>query len=270
MKFPTSVILIGCFASLALADDFKTTAGKEYKNATVSRVEPDGIVIKTKSGITKIYFVELPKEFQQRFGYDADKPGAAEEQAEKEKKAWAEHAENEKKATADLNRLHEQFKSSEQSALQTYQSAAKGTVSGQVFVSTQGGENFKLGAVQIGLFTRDAIDALVPAVKKYADYKLQHDFFDRVYYSGAFYFPYFQFPIQTAESDADGKFALEVPKTGRFVIAAQAKRSVGDSTERYYWLQPISLEGKQQLTQNLSNNNLTSTTGSSALIHTQD
>ena len=31
-------------ASLALAEDFKTIDGKEYKNAKVSRVEPDGIV----------------------------------------------------------------------------------------------------------------------------------------------------------------------------------------------------------------------------------
>jgi hypothetical protein len=35
--------------SLALADDFKTINGKQHKDATVSRVEPDGIVLKTKS-----------------------------------------------------------------------------------------------------------------------------------------------------------------------------------------------------------------------------
>jgi hypothetical protein len=54
-------------ASAALADDFKTTEGKEYKNATVFCVEPDGIVIKTKSGISKVYFSELPQEVQERF-----------------------------------------------------------------------------------------------------------------------------------------------------------------------------------------------------------
>ena len=42
-------ILATLFASLALADDFKTSSGKEYKDATVSRVEPDGIVLKSKS-----------------------------------------------------------------------------------------------------------------------------------------------------------------------------------------------------------------------------
>ena len=69
-------ILAALSASLALADDFKTNNGKEYKNATVSRVEPDGIVVKTKSGITKIYFIELPKEIQKQFKYDSDKATA--------------------------------------------------------------------------------------------------------------------------------------------------------------------------------------------------
>src|SRR6266403_6196053 len=63
--------LMLCFASVALADDFKVIDGKEYKNVTVSRVEPDGIVLRTKSGISKLYFVELPKEVQERFHYNA-------------------------------------------------------------------------------------------------------------------------------------------------------------------------------------------------------
>ena len=76
----------------------------------------------------------------------------------------------------------------------------------------------------------------------------------RFYFSGAFYFAFLQSPIQTAETDADGKFVIEIPKTGAFVIAAQAERSVGEETERYYWLQPVSLEGQSQRVQNLTNN----------------
>ena len=53
--------------STALAEDFKTVAGKEFKDATVIRVEGDGIVLRTKTGISKVYFVELPKDVQQRF-----------------------------------------------------------------------------------------------------------------------------------------------------------------------------------------------------------
>jgi hypothetical protein len=70
-------ILAALSASLALAEDFKTTKGKEYKNATVTHVEPDGIVLKTKSGISKVYFTELPKEVQERFLPSPAKTGAA-------------------------------------------------------------------------------------------------------------------------------------------------------------------------------------------------
>jgi hypothetical protein len=69
-------ILAALSASVSLADDFKTINGKEYKNVKVSRVEPDGIVLKTKSGISKVYFTELPKKVQERFHYDAAKSNA--------------------------------------------------------------------------------------------------------------------------------------------------------------------------------------------------
>ena len=66
-------VLISVFLlpAIVFADDFKTVNGKEYKNAKVSRVEPDGIVLITKSGISKVYFTELPKEVQERFHYDS-------------------------------------------------------------------------------------------------------------------------------------------------------------------------------------------------------
>jgi thiol-disulfide isomerase/thioredoxin len=68
MKILPAVLL--CFASVAFGDDFKLINGREYKDATVSRVEPDGIVIRTNAGIAKVYFVELPKEDQDRFQYN--------------------------------------------------------------------------------------------------------------------------------------------------------------------------------------------------------
>ena len=64
-------VLILCLTRAAFADDFRLVSGKEYKNVTVTRVEPDGIVLKTKSGISKVYFVELPNDVQQRFHYNA-------------------------------------------------------------------------------------------------------------------------------------------------------------------------------------------------------
>ena len=70
----TIVILVTLFVSLALAEDFKTVSGKIYKDATITHVEADGIVIKTKTGISKIYFVELPKDVQERFHYGSPMP----------------------------------------------------------------------------------------------------------------------------------------------------------------------------------------------------
>ena len=64
-------------ASLALAEDFKTINGKEYKDATITRVESDGIMLRTKTGISKVYFIELPKDVQERFHYGQATPSAA-------------------------------------------------------------------------------------------------------------------------------------------------------------------------------------------------
>jgi hypothetical protein len=336
-------ILAVLFASLALAEDFKTINGKEYKNATVTHVEADGIIVRTARGISKIYFVELPKDVADKWlapiraaeraaEENRIKEQHAAEHAAEEKRAAAERerTEKEKKAEAELKQLLEQFQAAEQRAIQDYRSATKGTLSGQVFVPTKGGENFKLGAVQVGLFDRNGIDAFIKTTKTYADMKIQelnrsiedalaakkqaeeaevswHQALRRLrsddpnpeslrnsynqaeqaanraraeygrlrgardfYYTGAFYFSLLINPIQTAETDADGRFVIEVPQQGAFVIGAKAQRSVGDSTEQYYWLQPVSLEGQQKFSQNLSNTNLTSTTGTSSLIHTKD
>ena len=73
MQTKLFTVFLLSFATAALSEDFKTVNGKEYKDATVTRLEPDGIVVKTNSGITKVYFTELPKDVQEHFHYDAGK-----------------------------------------------------------------------------------------------------------------------------------------------------------------------------------------------------
>src|SRR5262249_54883223 len=68
------VILTVLLASLARSEDFKTINGKIYKDATVSRVEADGIELKTKTGIAKVYFAELPQDVQERFHWAQPTP----------------------------------------------------------------------------------------------------------------------------------------------------------------------------------------------------
>jgi len=75
-------VLAALSTSLALADDFKTTDGKEYKNAKVSRVEPDGIVITFSGETIKIPFTKLSEQVQRKYNYN---PEAA--------KSFAEHTE---------------------------------------------------------------------------------------------------------------------------------------------------------------------------------
>jgi len=76
MSTKALAFLILCFTSAAFAEDFTTVNGKEYKDATVTAVHPDGIVVKTKSGIVKVYFTELPREVREHFHYDSQKAAA--------------------------------------------------------------------------------------------------------------------------------------------------------------------------------------------------
>jgi hypothetical protein len=74
VKYCGTLILAVLFASLALSEDFKTTKGKVYKDATVTRIEADGIELKTKTGISKVYFTELPQDVQERFHWAKPEP----------------------------------------------------------------------------------------------------------------------------------------------------------------------------------------------------
>jgi hypothetical protein len=88
----TLAILAALSVSIALAEDFKTTKGKEYKDATITRVEGDGIVIRTKTGISKVYFTELSKDVQERFHPRPSPTQTVAAQREREsikKTAWA-------------------------------------------------------------------------------------------------------------------------------------------------------------------------------------
>jgi hypothetical protein len=69
-------LIVCAVTSIALADDFKTNNGKEYKNATVTQVEADGIVVRTKVGLSKLYFTELPEDVRKPFHYDPQKAAA--------------------------------------------------------------------------------------------------------------------------------------------------------------------------------------------------
>ena len=119
------ILFVLCFVSAAFSDDFKTVAGREYKNATVSRVEPDGIVLTNNAGISKVYFTELPKEVQERFGYDPQRAAdySAQQSAglDQVRKEQAEASRREAEATQKANqyRAEQQTRQNELRALQS-------------------------------------------------------------------------------------------------------------------------------------------------------
>jgi hypothetical protein len=99
------VFLLALATRGLLADDFKTSDGKQYKNVTVSRAEPDGIVLITSSGISKVYFTELPKEVQERFHYDQAKAAAySSEQAATQEAFRKQQMDLERKLAAENNK----------------------------------------------------------------------------------------------------------------------------------------------------------------------
>jgi hypothetical protein len=118
-----TLTLLLCFASIVVADDFKTIDGKEYKNAKVSRVEPDGIVITFSGGIVKLPFIELPGDVQKKYGYDSQaaatytaeenrrlaalaqqRQAEAQKRAEEREKYWSEQTQIKSQREAEIQR----------------------------------------------------------------------------------------------------------------------------------------------------------------------
>ena len=67
MQTKVFTILLLSFAAAALSEDFKTVNGKEYKDATVTRVEPDGIVVKTNRESQRFTSPNCQKTFRNTF-----------------------------------------------------------------------------------------------------------------------------------------------------------------------------------------------------------
>lgn len=70
------ILYVATAAATAIAEDITTTRGEKFTNVTISRTEPDGIVIVSSTGIVKIPFTELNEDLRKRFGYDPRRAAA--------------------------------------------------------------------------------------------------------------------------------------------------------------------------------------------------
>ena len=145
-------------------------------------------------------------------------------------------------------------------------------ITGQVFVTSRDGTNFKLGAVTVYAFgakefaalnskvqvalrpTYDFLDAMYKRASAREDLDSSYKFIHRTTSLRDQELTFFPDSPRT-ETDADGRFEIRLNLREPFVIVARASRSVGDSTEHYYWVVPsskIRKDGKVLL----SNNNM--------------
>lgn len=70
----TAIVSLLLLSLAAQAEDLALADGKKMTDVTITRAEPDGLVVMTDSGIVKVRFGELPEETQKKYGYD---PAAA-------------------------------------------------------------------------------------------------------------------------------------------------------------------------------------------------
>ena len=76
-----------CFAAAVLpqfsfAEDFSVNDGREFRGVTVTRVEPDGIVVITDDGVEKLPFKLLPRDVQEAYHYNPNASASADKTAD--------------------------------------------------------------------------------------------------------------------------------------------------------------------------------------------
>jgi len=74
--------------------------------------------------------------------------------------------------------------------------------------------------------------------------------------SGEYFFQDIPSPISSSQTDADGKFALLMPRDGRYGIVALASRELGEKKETYCWFVWVSLDGYLSKRVVLNNDNI--------------
>jgi hypothetical protein len=153
-----------------------------------------------------------------------------------------------------------------------------GTVEGQVFVRTKAGTSIELGLVDVyavnprqlerALTVADSVSrAKVDSAAQVLGHELkelkswhpqgleeQGEFMDEqervrrelktvgVYRSPAFYLSQIRSAIDTAKTNASGKFRLAIPAGETVYLIAYTERSVGDKKERYHWVVPTQVK----------------------------
>ena len=123
-----------------------------------------------------------------------------------------------------------------------FERGAKTTISGQVFVTTRGAQNIKLGGVTVALYSeknmRNFSQWLVTEGRRRKDYYIDHNQPELVAYADYERWSWLPRSPYRAMTDADGRYVLTHDVTGEFYVVATGTRLLSDKTEYYVWVVP--------------------------------
>lgn len=89
----------------------------------------------------------------------------------------------------------------------------------------------------------------------------------KIFRSAAPYFVDLPTPTATAKTDADGRFQLNIPDEGDYVLLATSTRAVFNTTEKYFWIVRLKPQDSKVT---LSNDNLTSSGSPDSILTTKE
>ena len=84
--------------------------------------------------------------------------------------------------------------------------------------------------------------------------KLEED--QQAFHSAAYLFTALPESFRSTKTNGDGKFQLQLPRSGSWVLAAISSRHISDSVEEYYWLFQVDAHADSPQKVMLSNDNL--------------
>jgi hypothetical protein len=129
-------------------------------------------------------------------------------------------------------------------------------LTGEIFIASRGGQNFKLGAVNVSAIPLVKAEDYI-AGRKVADSEKNK--------TSAWYFRDLPPSVAQTTTNSEGKFVLNLPP-GEYAVAATASREIlSGETETYYWLVKVNAD-KEKQTVTLSNVNLTTSGSSDSLF----
>ena len=148
-------------------------------------------------------------------------------------------------------------------------------VSGDVFVVTKGGQNFKLGLVEVNVYNHDTLVGLVKNTLKRTIIDAKEsvpdstlDVYNKMLIlrsslenevvsvsDHGYNIANNLKPIISTKTDADGKFEILLPK-GNYALRAHSQRMVVDKTEEYDWIIIFKVQEEMNNQIILSNDNM--------------